>query len=324
MNPAIAERLGFGCGRLRGGVEERNSRRLIDAALECGIRYFDTAPSYGDGASERLLGLGLRHVRAEVAICTKIGFPRPAARAKAAAVRALLRTAVKPLHRRLLRFRRAAGPSAAPAAADAVERSHGRFDAEHLSNDLQESLDALQTDHLECLLLHEPRLSDPTPAVAEQLLGLVNRGVIARTGVGTGSTIEALPPFGAVAQAAISGSLLQYPGPRSVVAHGLFRGLSEQTFERCAVEAGLLRALPALRSHLGRSHGISGLLLACTLLGSRLDRILWSTSSVSRLREVLAASAAAHDELLAAWSPQLEAMLADTLRRYVGGVHAAT
>ena len=59
----MTDRLGFGCGRLRAGLEERNSRRLIEAALERGIRYFDTAPSYGDGASERVLGLGLREVR---------------------------------------------------------------------------------------------------------------------------------------------------------------------------------------------------------------------------------------------------------------------
>ena len=60
---------------------------VIEAALERGIRYFDTAPSYGDGASERVLGLGLREVRREVAICTKIGFPRPPEHSALAAAR---------------------------------------------------------------------------------------------------------------------------------------------------------------------------------------------------------------------------------------------
>lgn len=49
----------------------------IEAALQVGINYFDTAPGYGDGTSERILGEGLRGVETSggrpLFIATKVG-----------------------------------------------------------------------------------------------------------------------------------------------------------------------------------------------------------------------------------------------------------
>jgi aryl-alcohol dehydrogenase-like predicted oxidoreductase len=319
----MTDRLGFGCGRLRAGLEERNSRRLIDAALEGGIRYFDTAPSYGDGASERVLGLCLRDVRRDVAICTKIGFPRPTGHAAFAAARAALRAVVKPVYRRLKRGGR---PRAAPAAAAPPpirDDAHGRFEPGRLRADLQASLGALGTDHVDCLMLHEPRLTDPTPELANALQELVAAGTVARIGVGTGSALENLPRYGGVAQAVLTPSLLVAEESRALIVHGLFRGLNRQDFERCATESGLLDHIPSMRPHLRSDAGLSALLLNCAVLGTRVERVLWSTSSVLRLKQVLGAAGAIHDELCAAWSVERKAILADTMLRYAYGVQAA-
>jgi L-galactose dehydrogenase/L-glyceraldehyde 3-phosphate reductase len=69
--------LGFGCGAVgglmvRGDPKERV--RSVARALEAGITYFDTAPSYGDGASEENLGQALRGlgVRHDVVVGTKV------------------------------------------------------------------------------------------------------------------------------------------------------------------------------------------------------------------------------------------------------------
>ncbi|HTV17822.1 MAG TPA: aldo/keto reductase, partial [Polyangiaceae bacterium] len=43
------------------------------AAVDAGITFFDTAPGYGDGLSERRLGLGLEGLRQKVVVATKIG-----------------------------------------------------------------------------------------------------------------------------------------------------------------------------------------------------------------------------------------------------------
>ncbi len=321
MGARLTDRLGFGCGRLRAGLEERNSRRLIDAALEGGIRYFDTAPSYGDGASERVLGLCLRGVRRDVAICTKIGFARPAGRPAFAAARALLRAVIKPLHRRIGQGGRPR--SAAVAAAPVRDDAYGRFEADRLHADLQASLESLGTDHLDCLMLHEPRLTDPTPEVAKVLQQFVSTGTVRRIGVGTGSALENLPPYGDLAQAVLTPSLLAAQESRALIVHGLFRGLDRGVLERCATESGLLGRIPAVRGHLASDAGSSGLLLTCAALGTRVERVLWSTSSVGRLTQVLQAAGAIHDEICAAWSVESEAILADTMLRYAYGVQAA-
>jgi L-galactose dehydrogenase/L-glyceraldehyde 3-phosphate reductase len=66
--------LGFGCGNV-GGLMVRGApadqERAVARALELGIDYFDTAPSYGDGESETNLGRVLRALRARVRVGTK-------------------------------------------------------------------------------------------------------------------------------------------------------------------------------------------------------------------------------------------------------------
>jgi uncharacterized protein len=44
----------------------------IQAALEIGINYFDTAPGYGEGASERMFGEGLKSHRGKAIVATKV------------------------------------------------------------------------------------------------------------------------------------------------------------------------------------------------------------------------------------------------------------
>jgi aryl-alcohol dehydrogenase-like predicted oxidoreductase len=54
------------------GVDDRTEAlRIIQKSLEAGCNFFDTAPGYGNGRSEELLGEGLRSVRQDVVICTK-------------------------------------------------------------------------------------------------------------------------------------------------------------------------------------------------------------------------------------------------------------
>jgi aryl-alcohol dehydrogenase-like predicted oxidoreductase len=66
--------LGFGCGNvggliIRGTPAERE--RAVARAMELGVNYFDTAPSYGDGQSERNLGQVLKSLKARVQVGTK-------------------------------------------------------------------------------------------------------------------------------------------------------------------------------------------------------------------------------------------------------------
>ncbi|MFQ6045115.1 MAG: aldo/keto reductase [Gemmatimonadales bacterium] len=55
---------------------EANARRLVEAAFEEGIRFFDNAESYGEGRSERWLGLAVAGIRRDVMLMSKTYAPR--------------------------------------------------------------------------------------------------------------------------------------------------------------------------------------------------------------------------------------------------------
>jgi aryl-alcohol dehydrogenase-like predicted oxidoreductase len=55
------------------GPGEAESLAIVRAALDGGVTFFDTAPGYAGGHSERLLGEALRGRRDEVVLCTKFG-----------------------------------------------------------------------------------------------------------------------------------------------------------------------------------------------------------------------------------------------------------
>ncbi|MEH7414810.1 aldo/keto reductase [Neobacillus drentensis] len=63
--------LGLGCMSI--GTEEKAARSIIEAALEEGINFFDTADLYDFGENERMIGKALKPVREQVILATKVG-----------------------------------------------------------------------------------------------------------------------------------------------------------------------------------------------------------------------------------------------------------
>jgi aryl-alcohol dehydrogenase-like predicted oxidoreductase len=70
--------LGFGCMGLSFGygppVDKEHGIRVISAAVDRGVTFFDTAEIYGPFTNEELVGEALAPVRDRVAIATKFGF----------------------------------------------------------------------------------------------------------------------------------------------------------------------------------------------------------------------------------------------------------
>jgi L-galactose dehydrogenase/L-glyceraldehyde 3-phosphate reductase len=88
----LVSAIAFGCGAV-GGLMVRGDRReqvqAIARALEAGINYYDTAPSYGDGVSETNLGHALRElgVPDQVIVGTKVRLEPPDLSRPEAAIR---------------------------------------------------------------------------------------------------------------------------------------------------------------------------------------------------------------------------------------------
>nr|BFE61960.1 aldo/keto reductase [Dactylosporangium thailandense] len=158
--------LGLGCAQLGNLWRERSdaeARAIVDAAWECGIRTFDTAPHYGLGLSERRLGAALAdRPRAEFTVSTKVG--------------------------RLLEPVDGGGDDLADGFA--VPRTHRRvwdFSRDGVRRSLEASLDRLGLDRVDVALLHDPEfqpeaaLRQGFPALAE----LRAEGVVGAIGAGS-------------------------------------------------------------------------------------------------------------------------------------------
>ena len=140
--------IGFGCGKLAAALRRADTheaaRTLLDA-YERGITFYDTAASYGQGRSERMLGEAFHSKRQSIIIATKAGYHLSAAATLAAKIKPL----VSPLMRRVSWLRRSAQRAAG------TQRQQS-FSPEYLRAAIEGSLRRLQTDYIDIFLLHSP------------------------------------------------------------------------------------------------------------------------------------------------------------------------
>lgn len=72
-----ASRVGLGCNNFGGRLDLERTRAVVDAALDVGVTFFDTAEIYGNGGrSEQFLGEVLDGRRDQVVLATKFGWGR--------------------------------------------------------------------------------------------------------------------------------------------------------------------------------------------------------------------------------------------------------
>jgi len=67
--------VGLGCNNFGMKIDERQSAAVVDAALDAGITFFDTADIYGGTKSEQFLGRALGSRRNAAIVATKFGVP---------------------------------------------------------------------------------------------------------------------------------------------------------------------------------------------------------------------------------------------------------
>lgn len=160
-------------GNLRRAMTDEQAWQVLETAWACGVRYFDTAPHYGLGLSERRLGEFLAtKPRESYTISTKVG--------------------------RLLR----ADPAGVGRFDDehdfVVPADHARvwdFSATGIRQSLRESLKRLGMDAVDIAYLHDPEVYGLESALASgvpALAALRDEGVVGWIGVGSKSTAALL------------------------------------------------------------------------------------------------------------------------------------
>lgn len=174
----VSTPLGYGCSQLMGGITHRESLALLETAFDAGIRHFDTAPSYGYGHAERVLGEALRPQRTQVTITTKFGLKPPRRQSLLGVARKLALPVVKRVPGLKSRLSRAAG--------GLVGRA--RFAPGELRASIDASLAALATDYIDILLLHEATVADLSDELLTELQRNVALGKIRSFGIGSEAT----------------------------------------------------------------------------------------------------------------------------------------
>jgi D-threo-aldose 1-dehydrogenase len=125
--------LGLGSAPLGGlfhEVSDDEAHRVVDAAWQAGIRFFDTAPLYGHGLAEQRLGAVLRtKPRSEFVLATKVG-----------------------------RLLRAGAPPDPSQSYKGVPRVNPVFDFSYdgVMQSVEESLTRLGLDHVDVVHIHDP------------------------------------------------------------------------------------------------------------------------------------------------------------------------
>ncbi|WP_378147915.1 aldo/keto reductase [Cnuibacter sp. UC19_7] len=165
--PQLTE-IGFGgaqLGSLYRETTDEEARAAVDAAWKAGVRYYDTAPHYGIGLSERRLGAALvGRDRDEYVLSTKVGrLLVPTPELAAAGERDDDGFAVPATHRRRWDFSR-----------DGVLRS------------IEESLGRLGVDRIDIAYLHDPdeHWESASTTGIEALRELKDQGVVRAIGAG--------------------------------------------------------------------------------------------------------------------------------------------
>ncbi len=73
----LVSEIGLGAWQLANpdwGLSDKNEAlQIVAKSLDAGCNFFDSAPAYGKGVSEELLGTALKGARKDVIICTKVG-----------------------------------------------------------------------------------------------------------------------------------------------------------------------------------------------------------------------------------------------------------
>jgi len=161
-------------GWMWGGTDAAASIRAIHAALDAGINLIDTAPIYGFGVSESIVGRAIHDRRERVVLATKCAM-------------------VCDPHHGHFKFRSTAqGPD-----------PHGHIEIhiyagpESIRQEVEESLHRLQTDYID---LYQTHWQDPTTPIADTmgtLLELKQEGKIRAIGV-CNATVEQMNQYRAV------------------------------------------------------------------------------------------------------------------------------
>lgn len=272
------EKLGFGCGRIVGGANLKNSAVILESAYKLGIRHFDLAPSYGLGTAEDAIGAVFDGDKS-IILATKVGITRPA-NAKGLS---LLRKYLAPILKSSNTLKSLALKSLSS------QSKRGIFDQASVEISFNESLKRLRRTKLDYFLLHEPQNHNISAELTAYCEGLIQEKKVKRTGLGFNLRCDnEIPNFGTVLQNNI-GNIFKHrePSRKYNIVHGVFRNGISQIENNIINHSDIYSKMMILKIDLNIRTNLAGLALALAALNDSYDLMLISYSDISRMSSTL-------------------------------------
>ncbi len=170
------EQLGFGGASLSSMSSQHAVNTLLDIAYQNGVKHFDTAPLYGRGYSEWIIGSFIRNKRQHVTITTKFGLGNVET-GKLPPVLAL------PLNYWNKKLRGIKMPASGVYEPNLL--SFRAISKQDVESSLKRSLKRLDTDYIDYYLLHEGRPSFIQDDAMHYLMDMKQKGVVRNIGIAT-------------------------------------------------------------------------------------------------------------------------------------------
>jgi aryl-alcohol dehydrogenase-like predicted oxidoreductase len=119
--------VGLGCNNFGWRIDAAATAKVVEAALDSGIDFFDTADIYGGGKSEEFLGQALGSRRKQIVLATKFGLPMDDHRkgAKPAYIRQAVEDSLRRLGTDFIDLYQLHTPDASTPIADTLDALHG-------------------------------------------------------------------------------------------------------------------------------------------------------------------------------------------------------
>jgi methylglyoxal reductase len=161
-----------------GGTDEKKSIEAIHASLDMGVNLIDTAPIYGFGKAEEIVGKALKGKRDKAVIATKCGLRWDTDKGE---------------------FEGYADDKS-PSTTPAKYTIHRYLGPDSIRYEVEQSLRRLGTDHIDLYQTHWQEATTPIEVTMEALQKLRQEGKIRAIGV-SNVTVDQLKRYGAVASA---------------------------------------------------------------------------------------------------------------------------
>ncbi|MFD2114863.1 aldo/keto reductase [Paenibacillus yanchengensis] len=157
----FVSQLGLGTNAFGKRADEQTSIRVINAALDKGINFLDTANIYADSASETIIGKALQGKRQQIVLATKAGLPKKLTN-------------------------------------DVISKgsSYQGSSRRHLMQELDESLQRLQTDYIDLYQIHSFDPHTPLEETLRTLETMITSGKVRYIGASNYMAWEMMKALG--------------------------------------------------------------------------------------------------------------------------------